>query len=225
MPFKKLRQIDLDFLSLFKGTVALFRNPNSTDSVYDIEDGLRHSKAMQFAVKYVKADPAVAQLMQECYIAPLPNLEALRHYPPGSLGYQYAISLIEAGFDPNFYRPIAVKDDISYMLLRLRQTHDVWHIVTGFDTDIAGELGLKAFELAQTRRPMAVVLLAGGLLKALTQAPESLTDLLQQISKGYQLGLQTKPFLAQKWEEAWDKPLLQWQSELGVFNVLGDCGP
>jgi ubiquinone biosynthesis protein Coq4 len=36
-------------------------------------------------------------------------------------------------------------DDTSYLLLRLRQTHDLWHVVTGFSTNVPGELGLKAF--------------------------------------------------------------------------------
>ena len=69
---------------------------------------------------------------------------------------------------------IAVQDDASYILLRLRQTHDIWHLITGFGTDVAGELGLKAFELAQTRRPMALVLLTFGLLKALIKTPDAL---------------------------------------------------
>jgi ubiquinone biosynthesis protein Coq4 len=29
------------------------------------------------------------------------------------------------------------------------ETHDIWHVVTGFHTDVAGELGLQAFYLAQ----------------------------------------------------------------------------
>lgn len=105
-------------------------------------------------------------------------------YPQDSLGYCYAASLTEAGFDPEFYRAIAVRDDASYILLRLRQTHDIWHLITGFGTDVAGELGLKAFELAQTRRPMALVLLTFGLLKALLKTPDALATLLPTISPG-----------------------------------------
>lgn len=136
-------------------------------------------------------------------------------YPQDSLGYCYAASLTEAGFDPEFYRAIAVRDDASYILLRLRQTHDIWHLITGFGTDVAGELGLKAFELAQTRRPMALVLLTFGLLKALLKTPDALATLLPTISQGYQLGLRTQPLLSQKWEAQWEKPLQQWQQELG----------
>jgi len=186
--------------------------------VYDIEDGLYPSAAMQLAVDFIKTHPSTAQFLQERYIAPSPDLEALLQCPQNSLGYCYASSLTEAGFDPEFYRAIAVQDDASYVLLRLRQTHDIWHLITGFGTDVAGELGLKAFELAQTRRPMALVLLTFGLLKALLKTPDALAHLLPVISHGYQLGLHAQPLLAQKWEEQWEKPLQQWQQELSIVS-------
>lgn len=201
--------------SIGKGVISLLRNPSNTQSVYDIEDGLYGSQAMKLAVDFIKADASTAELVQDRYIAPSPDLETLLQYPQDALGYCYAASLTAAGFDPEFYRAIAVRDDASYILLRLRQTHDIWHLITGFGTDVAGELGLKAFELAQTRRPMALVLLTFGLLKALLKTPDALAILLPTISQGYQLGLRTQPLLSQKWEAEWEKPLQQWRQELG----------
>jgi ubiquinone biosynthesis protein COQ4 len=83
-------------------------------------------------------------------------------------------------------------------------------------TNVPGELGLKAFELAQTRRTMAGILIAGGFLKCLLQTPDELDELLDNISRGYRMGLQAKPLLAQKWEENWDKSLHKLQSDLGI---------
>ncbi|MBD1937418.1 Coq4 family protein [Microcoleus sp. FACHB-68] len=212
----KLQAFNLDFLTTLKGVVSILRDPTQTDSVYDIEDGLRHTKATQLAVDYVKSKPEVAQIIQERYLAPSPDLDALLKYPENSLGYAYASYIKEAGFDPNFYRKLAVEDDASYIVLRIRQTHDIWHIVTDFSVDVVGELGLKAFELAQTRRTMSAILLAGGLLSTLFKAPEGLDSLLDRIAVGYRMGAKAKPFLAQKWEEHWDKPLSEWRKELGV---------
>lgn len=205
-------------LNIGKGVFALLRNPSNTESVYDIEDGLYGTQAMQLAVDFINTDVSTAELVQDRYIAPSPDLETLLQYPQDSLGYCYASTLTDAGFDPEFYRAIAVQDDASYILLRLRQTHDIWHLITGFGTDVAGELGLKAFELAQTRRPMALVLLTFGLLKALLKTPDSLATLLPTISQGYQRGLRAQPLLSQKWEEQWEKPLQQWQQELGITS-------
>jgi ubiquinone biosynthesis protein COQ4 len=212
----KSRQLNIDFLTTLKGAVVLLRDPSQTESVYDVEDGLRHSKATQQAVEFVKSNPEVAQLIAERYTPPKVDIAALLNLPEDSLGYTYASYIQESGFDPNFYRQIEVEDDVSYVLLRMRQTHDIWHIVAGFTTDVTGELGLKAFELAQTRRTMAAVLLAGGLLSTLFKSPESIDRLLDRIAVGYRMGAKTLPFLAQKWEENWGKPLAAWRDELGV---------
>ena len=215
MALGNLRQ-NLDFLSTLKGVVTLLRDPAQTDSVYDVEDGLRHTKATKLAVEYVKSKPNVAALFQERYLAPVVNLEDLLKLPTESLGYSYAIYIKDSGFDPNFYRLLKVEDDISYFLLRMRQTHDIWHIIAGFSTDVFGELGLKAFELAQTHRTMSAVLIAGGLLSTLFKHPEDLDKLLEQIAIGYRLGAKAKPFFAKKWEENWERPLLEWRQELGI---------
>lgn len=215
MALGNLRQ-NLDFLSTLKGVVTLLRDPAQTESVYDVEDGLRHTKATELAVEYVKSKPNVAALFQERYLAPAVNLEDLLKLPTESLGYSYAIYIKDSGFDPNFYRLLKVEDDISYFLLRMRQTHDIWHIVAGFSTDVFGELGLKAFELAQTHRTMSAVLIAGGLLSTLFKHPEDLDKLLEQIAIGYRLGAKAKPFFAKKWEENWERPLLEWRQELGI---------
>lgn len=213
-----LHAINLEFLSAIKGAIQLLRDPAATESVYDIEDGLRHTQATQHSIEFVKRDPSVAAIIAERYLAPPPNLEQLQQYAPDSLGYAYAKYITESGFDPEFYRAVTINDDVSYVFMRLRQTHDIWHLVAGFSTDVAGELGLKAFELAQTHRTMAAILLAGGLVGTLFKAPEELDRLLDHISRGYRLGTQAKPFLAQKWEAHWDRSLTQWRQELQVAS-------
>lgn len=216
MFLKDRQRRNIDYLQTLKGVVALLRDPGQTDSVYDVEEGLRNIKAAQLSVDFLKSNPEVAAIIEERYLAPEPDMESLLKLPKESLGYAYASYLTEAGFDPNFYRKIAVVDDVSYVFLRIRQSHDIWHIVTGMKTDVIGELGLKAFELAQTRRPMSLVLLTGGLMRTLLSSPEDLDLLLDRIAVGYRMGAKAKPFLAQKWEENWEKPLAEWRSELGL---------
>ena len=216
MRFQALQRRLLDGLMTLKGTVSLFANPTNTTSVYDIEDGLRHEKSTQLSIEYIKSQPGVMALVNARYLAPTPNLEALLQYPEGTLGYAYATYLKEYGFDANFYRSLEVDDDTSYLFLRRRQTHDIWHIMTGFDVDEASEVGLKAFELAQTRSAMSAILITGSLLRTLLKQPEELDYLLDRIAVGYRMGAKAKPFLAQQWEEAWDKSVDQWRENLDV---------
>jgi len=218
------RKIDLDLLGVVRGAIALVIDPSKTESVYDVEDGLRHRRATTLAVEFVKQDPGVAQIFAERYLAEPPDLEQLGQLPEGSLGRVYADYLRDSGFEADFYRSLEVEDDASYFLLRMRQTHDIWHLVAGFNTDVPGELGLKAFELAQTRRPLSAVLLSGGVLSAVFKAPETIGPLLEQIAIGYRLGSTAKPFLAQRWEEHWERSLDDWR-ELLNFQPLSHYQP
>ena len=216
MRFQSLQRRLLDGLMTLKGAVSLFANPANTTSVYDIEDGLRREKSTQLSIEFIKSQPGMMALVNARYLSSAPDLEALLQYPEGSLGFTYATYLKEHGFDAKFYRSLEVDDDTSYIFLRRRQTHDIWHIMTGFDVDEASEVGLKAFELAQTRSTMAAILLTGSLLRTLQKKPEELGYLLDRIAVGYRMGAKANPFLAQQWEEAWDKSVDQWRKELNV---------
>lgn len=216
MKIKEIQRNLVQSLMTLKGVISLIKNPNSTMSVYDIEDALIHEKPNQVSIDFILAQPGIEQITQEQYIAPEPDVEQLLQCPENSLGYQYASYLTASGFDPHFYRDLDITDRASYLFMRRRQTHDIWHIITGFDADVASELGLKAFELAQTRSPMSALLVAGGLVRTLFESPEDLGYLLDRLAVGYRMGAKAKPFLAQKWEEYWEKSIEQWRSELNV---------
>ncbi|HTL88143.1 MAG TPA: Coq4 family protein [Leptolyngbya sp.] len=196
----------------------LLKDPTQTESIYDVEDALlrSHPQTMATSVHYMLSDPQIVALARERYLATTPDLTTLMTCPANSLGYAFAQYISSSGFDPGFYRKIEVVDDETYLLFRLRQTHDIWHVVTGMSVDVPGELGLKAFELAQTRRPLAGILIAGGFLNILLNQPELLDRLLDRVATGYRMGAKAKPLLAQKWEEHWEKPLSDWRSELGI---------
>ena len=212
-------ELRLDLLKTLKGAVTLILDPSRADATPDIEDGMLKLKATQLAIEYTKTLPGVAQIVSERYLATPPDMPALAQLPPGSLGHCFAEHIRNTGFDPNYYRPLPITDDANYILTRLRQTHDLWHLVTGLGSDVKGELGLQAFCLAQIRIPLPILLIAGGLLRTLLTVPEELGDTLEQVAIGYRMGAKAQPLLAQKWEAGWDKPLSQWREELGITIV------
>ncbi len=216
---RRRRKSRIHYLTTLKGAVGMLRDPDHTESVFDIEDGLRDIEATWLAMEHVRGDRGVARMIEERYLAPLPDVRALSGYPVRSLGHAFAHHLIDHSFDPDYYRKIDIKNDVDYVLMRMRQTHDIWHVVTGIGTDPVGELGLKAFELAQTHRPMAAVITTGGVLRYLLKDPDDLGQVLDGIAHGYRLGTEAKPFLAQKWEEGWDRPLAEWRTELNVRST------
>ena len=63
-------------------------------------------------------------------MSPQYDLEALIAYPPGSLAHTYARLLQSQGLQPHFYPDLPLDDDESYVIMRMRKTLDLHHVVT-----------------------------------------------------------------------------------------------
>lgn len=76
-----------------------------------------------------------------------------------TFGQAYGEFLRSHGFDPDDRSEVKyVNDpDLAYIMLRYRQCHDYWHVLTGLPPTVLGELGLKWLELLQTGLPVAAL--------------------------------------------------------------------
>lgn len=217
--FESVSESMSDYASALRGLITIARDPYQTDAVFEIGKGIRRSGLLnKMAARGRALSPELDRLIAERYDPPLPDLQALLRLPEGSLGRVYAENLTRNGFAVEFYPKTEVTDDGSYLMLRLRRTHDVWHAVTGFGTDPAGELGLQAFMLAQLRSPLSVLLLGGGLLRTLS-SPEEHRRVMAEVRRGYRMGKEARPLLTQRWEERWERPLADWRAELGLSRA------
>ncbi len=61
---------------------------------------------------------------------------------------------------------IDLEHPVAWYGRRIRDTHDIWHILTGYGRDALGELCLVAFSYAQTRSLGWAVIAVGGALRA-----------------------------------------------------------
>ncbi|MEB3161623.1 MAG: Coq4 family protein [Prochlorothrix sp.] len=207
-------------LLIVKAFTAMLLGNGSLNTVGELVYGLLGTPAYDQMAQYLNQDPACAALIRDRYIPPAHDLEALLTLPSNSLGYIYAVQMKKTGFDPNLHAGMTAKSDAEYVELRLSQTHDLWHIITGFDVSEIGEIGLQAFHLPQFPYPLATMLVANSLISTTLQAPDLLPQLLEAIAQGFQMGRAAKPLFAQKWEEGWEKPLTQWQTELKVQPLV-----
>jgi ubiquinone biosynthesis protein COQ4 len=213
------QQIHYQMLVIFKSFFSMLSGDNSLESVGEMTDALVETPAFNLAAQHLKRDPACAVLIRDRYIPPAHNLDKLLTYPQDSLGYIYAAAMQKTGFDQNLHEGMSAESDAHYVELRLSQTHDIWHIITGFDRSEIGEIGLQAFHLPQFPYPLATMLVANSLMSSTLLAPEELPRLLDAIAQGLQMGKLAKPLFAQKWEEGWEKPLTQWQAELNIQPI------
>ncbi len=102
----------------------------NVDTVFKLEESYRGSVAMKSCVERMKADPEMGARIAEGYVSPQYDLEALIAYPPGSLAHTYARLLQSQGLQPHFYPDLPLDDDESYVIMRMRKTHDLHHVVT-----------------------------------------------------------------------------------------------
>jgi ubiquinone biosynthesis protein COQ4 len=204
---------------IFKSFFAMLAGDQSLQAVDELSNALLETPAFDLAAQHLKRDPACAELISDRYIPPAHDLDKLLTYPENSLGYIYATAMKESGFDPYLHVDMTAESDAKYVELRLSQTHDIWHVLTGFDTSAIGEIGLQAFHLPQFPYPLATMLIANSLMSSTLLAPEELPSLLEAIAQGWQMGQTANALFAQKWEEAWDKPLTQWQTELNIQPI------
>ena len=89
-------------------------------------------------------------------------LERLRELPENSVGRTYAAWLDREGVTPDTRDQVRYIDneEEAYVMQRYRECHDFYHAVTGLPVFVEGEVGLKAFEFANTGLPMTGLSLA-----------------------------------------------------------------
>jgi ubiquinone biosynthesis protein Coq4 len=216
-PLRQLRHIA-------KGAYAFVREPTSRSTFTALSEALVAFRSNRDAVDFMLSDPRVAALCRERYVGRPRSPAELLTYPPGSLGRELGVAMVRHGYDPDFYQefygsgPHVFDSDEAYLRFRVRQMHDIVHVLTGFDmTEFPGELGMQAFNAAQTRRPFSIVLVGFGLLRIVLQ-PDELPRTLRQIARGLAMGHAARSLLACKFEDDWSKPVAQWRRELGLVD-------
>lgn len=212
-------QQKLQSLRLVAGLSRFLQNPDSLESVFAVAGSLKDSPLSTQMQRHLLEHPAMAALVAEHWRPRPIDLDALAQMPPGSLGHTYANQLRSLGITPeSLIDPRPITGPADFITHRLRETHDIVHVLTGFGVDGPGELGVQAFNLAQNRSPLAVMLIFGGMLSTL-QNDEPLEPLLHALARGFELGLRAKCVIGQKLEEGWDRPLLQWRQELDLTSA------
>ncbi len=146
-------------LKAFKHFRNLIADKEDTEQVFHITESLRTARAFRNAVGFLQSD-AGKMLVKRNENLPdiLDDHAALNKLPDGSLGRAYADFMKAEGLTANGLVEESKKfdskmpefdDQISWYANRMRDTHDMNHILTGYGRDPLGEQCVLAFTYSQ----------------------------------------------------------------------------
>ena len=165
-----------------------------------------------------KTNRAIADKMEEIRgYYPSIDLSELIQLPPGTFGYEYASYM-----QHNQLQPIIVSSKLAAIAqnnvfaLRYAVTHDMFHVLLGFDTSYAGEIGVLAFAKEQKySKSQAIALWLARVLYPIL-APRQLKAIWANVRRGKLLGQQANFLLNYRFEDRWEESLTSLRKELGL---------
>ena len=146
------------------------------------------------------------------------DLEVLRELAPDTFGYAVARFFDSHGLSPGFYAVPAqyTEDpDAAYLMQRIRQSHDMWHVLFGLNVDGHEEILLHAFSLAQTGLPASIALIALGSIKHMLLEAR-FGCFRDGLAEAYRRGRRAKPLIGVRWEQYFDRPLAEVRREFDI---------
>jgi ubiquinone biosynthesis protein COQ4 len=199
-----------------KALARVVANPEQTEAVLEFTSMINGGTANHRTARFY-ADPRGQALYAEhrTIDSHTVDLAALAALPAGTLGHAYATFLSSHGLTPEVFDgpPDGITDPkVAYVIQRMRQTHDLWHVVTGCETDPAGEIALQAFTYAQVRAPGNAILASIGTLKAVRHRPGIVRDVIAL----YRAGARANRLPTFPWEDHWATPLTEVRAMLGL---------
>jgi ubiquinone biosynthesis protein COQ4 len=200
----------------FRAFVHVLRFPEDTERVLEFT-ALANAGGVSQRVQKLIADPSWRKLYDErrALDSHTVDLDRLAALPAGTLGHAYATFMKAHGLTPDVFdgTPEHVADPrVAYFIQRMRQSHDLWHVVTNCETDPAGEIALQAFTYAQLGAPASGILAAGGVLKTVRHSRQILRD----VAELYRRGRAAEQLAVFAWEDHWATSLEEVRRLLGL---------
>ncbi|MFN2426799.1 MAG: Coq4 family protein [Candidatus Binatia bacterium] len=210
-------------LSAMRSMRTLLANPDDTAQVFHIIRALTGS-SFERLYQRILAHPTGSVVLNEKrdLLPVLQDRDRLRSLPDGTLGREYARFLDREGIsaeglveasNENQDDSVFLDDRARVLSSRLRDIHDLWHVVTGYQRDLLGEHALLAFSYAQTRNHGIGFIVV---MAAIRRWREGRRDVIALAWQGFRRGSRAESLVAADWEGLLTKPLAEVRELLKV---------
>jgi ubiquinone biosynthesis protein COQ4 len=182
-------------------------------------------QAILRAAERMRRTPAGRRMLDERpQIVPAQvDYATLRRLPADTLGGAYVRHLDRNGLGPDlFARPnrFVPHPDADYLLKRYRQSHDVWHALTGLGVAPHQEVLIHAFTAAQLHLPYSWLIVSLGGIKHLI-GEGRWQDLVFGLARAYRAGERAAWLLDVRWEDMWETPIADLRQRFRIDVLAG----
>lgn len=209
----------MDLPKAARALALLLKNPDDLPQVFVIVDALSRPSLERLHRRMRRSMLGRALLEQRPQLtATLADHAALARLPEGSLGRAYlefleregisAEGIVQASTEAGFLD--RAETEVDFVGERLRDTHDLWHAVTGYHGDLIGELCLLTFTFAQTNNPALLFIVLGGMSKGFLRGHYDM------VKHAYLRGRRAVWMVDVDWEPLLALPLDEVRARLGL---------
>ena len=209
------------------GLWRLMRDPENTKEAGVVELTFNRSR---WGKKLARWDRVAEELVQDYpQLAPVVasrkrlarvDLEALIALPPNTLGHTLAKLEMQRGIDPNLVDPLPDNDDGEWLVAHLYETHDFWHVLTGFAFNEEGEYGVAGVYLGQLPNATFFAFMVSiVMMKTVWKDGDQLGKQFRALCEGYQIGQRSLPMVGLDWSQLWHRDLEELRRELNITEA------
>ncbi|MFN3696784.1 MAG: Coq4 family protein [Pseudobdellovibrio sp.] len=210
------------FLKCIFNLYKLSKNPEDTLSVFRLSDALRKMGLFQYSIKIIQQDSQASDYLKNYRLMKNIDLNHLSQLPEGTLGKVFSNHMMSNNLKPDFYEKLEINDDVSYITMRVRESHDIYHTLCGFGIDVPSELGVLAFTVGQLQIPIGSVIIGASIFIDSFRNIQSLNRHLYHIAHGWLIGSQARLLFGADWNQLWAKPIDEVRAmyNIKVFNKI-----
>jgi ubiquinone biosynthesis protein COQ4 len=207
----------------------LIADKEDTEQVFHIIAALRGRKFRQVASKFWHSEKGQRLLASnQRLIDVLDDHDTLKKLPAGTVGRAYVDfmereGLSAAGLEAEYAKftdaGMRYEDGIDRYGDRLRDTHDLHHILTGYGRDALGEQCVLAFTYAQNRNlGVGFIAYMGGF--ELKRRVARNAPIMKAVHEGYRIGKAAKNIVHEDIIELLKEPLADARRRMGIPDPI-----
>jgi ubiquinone biosynthesis protein COQ4 len=167
------------------------------------------------------ATPKIQALLANRPSPQWPDLEQMAAMPKGSLGWCVHRRLEKLGisFLVNQSQVAESQTDEEFVATRFARLHEIHHTILGLPITVAGEAAATAFYASTGSMPVQIGILSSWMLRG-AYAPRERRLIWDSICFGIADCQKVPELLSPRWEDGWEKSIIDWQGELDITELL-----